>query len=170
MTEVVSTDPRRESLVVDQRGDGLAKAVRGDFGNAKLLTCCAPLLAEVVGIAKRAGLIESLALLADEPVRHFIQAFQTAMDQAHDLYADQLRWNPFAKMQALYLKERIDAKATSTAPSCDATGDARILTAVVPCDPVAVVSSWTPSGLVLKRGAPLGFRNERLRSVREHPR
>jgi hypothetical protein len=58
-----------------------------------------------------AAYIESLALLADgQPVRHFIQAFQQAMKDAHDLYADQLRWNPYAKMQALYLKERIYAE------------------------------------------------------------
>lgn len=55
VAEMVGADAGRQSFVVDQGCDGLAEAVGGHLGRTQFLSCRAPLLAEVVRVAKRPG-------------------------------------------------------------------------------------------------------------------
>jgi len=52
--EVIRPDPGRHAILVDQRGNRLAEAVRGHTWYAELVAHLAPLLAEIVRISKRA--------------------------------------------------------------------------------------------------------------------
>ena len=50
VAEMIGTDARRQPLVVNQRGDRLAEAVGGRFGDAQLFPRRAPLLVIVVAV------------------------------------------------------------------------------------------------------------------------
>jgi hypothetical protein len=52
VTQMVGPDAGGQSFIVDQSGEGLTEAVRGDVGRTKSVPNLSPLLIEVVGVAQ----------------------------------------------------------------------------------------------------------------------
>ena len=55
MAQVIGTDPRRQSTVVNQRRDRLTETMGSRVGHAELVANFAPLRSEVARIAQRPG-------------------------------------------------------------------------------------------------------------------